>query len=441
MAPNTSYSTKTIALFLLSMFIVFLGFNGLNSAHASVSQPQVKVAVVYERFGDGAPPRTIQNQTQVINGTHPDLIFRAWLTWNPFVNTCSESPYPSICKAYNYSFEYLENSTRAVKEVLPNTIVTGAIPAQRITRNMYDPITDRWVYYPDTWNMALDPTKWGINVTKKQYQCSFAKSAGWLQPGFNCTYYSPANVSAYFPDVTNPQYQSLFLNISKRSIDIGADAIWIDMFWNQAQYLYMQTGNISDPSVVNTLQSNAKLINEIHNYSATKGRYVYVGSWAPLSRNNTPSPFLNLYTGNMDFVTLSVQPDEVLNMKLNETRWNQAIKSIKNSLPNATLYAFIDWGWYNTTSPMEAFSQNLSKENQSEFLRIADSFFTNKSVVFIYPLHGGDLSDGIPAIRAYGKYNKYDALAPEFQTYNTIEELAASHLTPYSLKRHIRISY
>jgi hypothetical protein len=428
MSNNTSYSAKAMAFFLLCLFLLYLSFNELNSAQASTPQPQVRVAVVYERFGDGAPPRTIQEQIQVINDTHPDLIFRAWFTWNPFVNTCSNSPYPATCIADNYSFEYLENSTRAVKEALPNTIVIGAIPAQRITQNMYDPITDQWIYYPDTWNMALDPTKWGINVTKEQFQCDFAKSQGWLEPGFDCTYYRSANVSAYFPDLTNPQYQDLFLNITKRSIDIGADGIWIDMFWHQAESLYILTGNKSHPSVVNTLQSNGKLINEIHSYGDSKGRYIYVGSWAELDNNKL---YLLQYAGNMDFVTYSIQPDEVLNMTLNETKWNQVIKAIKNSQPNATLYAFMDWGWYNATSPMEAFSQNLSKENQSEFLRIADRFFVNKSVVFVYPLHGGDLSDGIPAIPAYGKYTKYDALAPEFQTYDTIKELAASdHRAP-----------
>ncbi len=274
--------------------------------------------------------------------------------------------------------------------------------------------------------MALDPPKWGINVSKNQFQCGFAKSQGWLQAGFNCTYYDPANVSAYFPDLTNSQYQGLFLNITKRSIDIGADAIWIDMFWYQAASLYVVTGDQNNFSVVNTLQSNEKLMNEVHSYGFSKGRYVYIGSPMPLNQISWLYPFFKQNDVNMDFVTLSIQPDEVLNMTLNETRWTQAIKILNQSQPNATLFAGMDWGWYNTISPMDAFSQKLSKENQSKFLRIAASFFANRSIAFIYPLHGGTLSDdGAPAIFAYGKYNKYDALAPEFQTYNTIQELVA----------------
>jgi len=42
--------------------------------------------------------------------------------------------------------------------------------------------------------------------------------------------------------------------------------------------------------------------------------------------------------------------------------------------------------------------------------------------MFIYPVHGGFI--GRDAVKlAFGSYYKYDALAPEFQTYEQIKEL------------------
>ncbi len=44
---------------------------------------------------------------------------------------------------------------------------------------------------------------------------------------------------------------------------------------------------------------------------------------------------------------------------------------------------------------------------------------------FVYPIHGGDMGPTREVKRlSYGKFNWYDSIAPEFQTYETIKELA-----------------
>jgi len=57
------------------------------------------------------------------------------------------------------------------------------------------------------------------------------------------------------------------------------------------------------------------------------------------------------------------------------------------------------------------------------------NFSQKKGIIFIYPLHGGDMGrkDLIKKL-SYGKFNWYDALASEFQTYEIIKKLAQSKM-------------
>jgi hypothetical protein len=74
---------------------------------------------------------------------------------------------------------------------------------------------------------------------------------------------------------------------------------------------------------------------------------------------------------------------------------------------------------------MVIFSQKLSKEEQREVLKTFDNSFAKMGVNLIYPVHGGDMGhkERINKL-SYGRYNWYDSLTPEFQTYETIKELA-----------------
>ncbi len=64
---------------------------------------------------------------------------------------------------------------------------------------------------------------------------------------------------------------------------------------------------------------------------------------------------------------------------------------------------------------MEAFKE--------EIVKLADEFFARLGAGFIHPFHGGFM--GMEAkILSFGKFKFYDALPPEFQTHETIVELA-----------------
>ncbi|RLF92071.1 hypothetical protein DRN52_08495 [Thermococci archaeon] len=85
------------------------------------------------------------------------------------------------------------------------------------------------------------------------------------------------------------------------------------------------------------------------------------------------------------------------------------------------IFAHMDIGFERL--PLTVFAQNLSTIEQREFLEYVDDFFQKKGLIFIYPVHGGWFGKN-PKKLAFGKFNIYDSLAPEFQTYETIKELA-----------------
>lgn len=389
----------------------------LDKEEAQKKLFQVNSIVLYERFNDARPPRTIEEQVKIIKDVNADFILRAWFSSNTLVNTCSEDPDPEQCNQRCQSYEHLENTSREIRRALPGTIICGAI-SMRIEQSVFDPVIRKWFYYPDTWKMALDPKKWGIkNITKETFQWRYAKSHDWYDGSRKN--YEPSKMIHYLPDLTNAQYQQLFLNTAKRSIDAGANAFWVDLFWVQARQMAKLTSSESHPAVIDNLKSMNKLIQLIHDYGISKGKYIYVGTWFS---THTPASF-KPYIQGLDFITITPEPEEILSLKLNEAVWDSYIKEAEQVFPNVPIFALIDWGWGNKLSPMKAFSQKLTPEQQREFLKIADNFFERKGIKFVYPVHGGAMGKE-PFRQSFGQYKNYDALAPEFDTFGTIKELA-----------------
>ncbi len=205
---------------------------------------------------------------------------------------------------------------------------------------------------------------------------------------------------------------------AEEQIDRGADAIWIDMLVTQARIMEDLTGDPNHPAVVDALKAAQRIVDEIHAYGESKGRYIYVGSWWTAARFPHDRP-------DLDFVTVSPTIREVLTMEFNESKWSEVVELVRENLGDVPIFAFIDWAG-TVRTPLGVFSQNLTPEQQREFLRRADAFFRSRGIVFIYPVHGGYM--GVDAVvLSFGRYGFYDSLAPEFQTYETIVELAQSH--------------
>ena len=370
---------------------------------------RVKVASLYEKIVDkivNAEHGGVSAVSKQLNETGTDFVFRAWWRWQPPPNICADLPEElrEECETAGGSYGHFANAISIIKEENPDIIICGAIPAQRINYEEKNPITGKVYGEDETGDMALDPAKWNIDLSKEELQ---ERSGG------------ATGSAGYFPDITNPDYQKLILCWAKKQIDCGADAIWIDLLFAHAGRLWMITGDEYHQSVKDSFEASSKIVDEIHEYGYSKyKKHIYVGSW-----HGAPS-LLPYEPPDFDFITVTVGKDEISQMVMDEAKWNKIIDDeirakFGNDIP---IFACIDWAG-TTDTPLGVFSQELTPEEQREFLTIADEFFQKKRVTFVYPIHGGCMGNDATTL-AYGKSLFYDSLAPEFQTYETIKELA-----------------
>ncbi|MDD5464937.1 MAG: alpha-amylase family glycosyl hydrolase [Candidatus Omnitrophica bacterium] len=396
----------------------------------------VKSAIVYESITEG-PPIGKERSTDEIIGllkeTGADLIFRGFWRWGVAVESPQDIPpevagvyagrmkikpeeVPLLAEKSGYNYAELEKRISAIKKENPGVIFVGATGAQRVNRIDRNDKTGKIYSQNETWAMALDPRKWDIQrngkpFTKEEFQALFADWHGWAESG----QYDPGKVQAYFPDITNPDYQELLLSWAYRQIDAGADAIWIDGL-PQTPLIYPFVKDVNHPVIKDFYEASQKIIDGIHKYGRARGKYIYVGSWGIPIKFTEGMPYM---PPNIDFVTISPAEKEIEEKNISQSY--EKIANIRKIYGNTPVFAFIDWGI--DPSPTTVFSQTLSKEEQGEMLRFLDVSFAKKGVNFIYPLHGGYLELSAKKL-AFGKYRNYDSLAPEFGTYETIKELA-----------------
>jgi hypothetical protein len=404
---------------------------------------QVKVAVLYENITDGVQiGRSIDETINLLKETKADLIFRGFWKWAPVVDSPDSIPSDllelapdgttleqaaEVLRESGHYYQELKRWISAIKVELPDIIFVGAIPTQTLARIEYNPVSGKIYSKEETWAMALDPQKWNImnngdTVTKEQFQ----KSWYGVHPygGTDTINYDRQKAIAYFPDITNSIVQELILSWAKKQIDCGANAFWIDMLHTQAKLLAQMTRDVNHPSVKESMGAASKIVDEIHKYGDSIGKFIYVGSWsgafvlAKIEGLEFPySP------PNLDFITTAPFNQEVLDKKLDSSRWGKEIPATKKIFGDKPNFAFIDWAFDSSQTVM--FSQILSSQEQRDVLKTFDSSFTIMGVNFVYPIHGGFMGNGdITTKLAWGKYRIYDALAPEFQTYQTIKELA-----------------
>nr|MCR5854103.1 alpha-glucosidase C-terminal domain-containing protein [Thermodesulfobacteriota bacterium] len=369
---------------------------------------QIKVTILYERITDGiyhpSKIRTYKDLVKILKETNPDLVFRIWWRWTPIPESLPSNTF--IYQA-GYTYQQLEETLRKLKKDLPEIKYWfGAIPTQRINFKERNPITGKIYSQRETWQMALDPQKWGINFSKERFQ-RLVQKRGTGRYG-------------YFPDVTNREFQKLYLSWAKRQIDAGVNGLFLDMLFAQPRFLAKITKNFKHRAVKESLKAIGYLIKEIRMYGYKKGKYIYLCSFGTFT--DFPD-----YKPDLDFVVITPTVEEIRDLTLNEKRWDEIVSKIKERLPKAKILAMIDWGG-TTNTPLGVFSQELSKEEQREFLKIADEFFSKKGIIFVYPVHGGFMGQDA-RILSFGKLKTYDSLAPEFQTYETIKELIQSKRT------------
>lgn len=404
---------------------------------------KIKVAVLYQDITDSV--RSTDEMVKALKGVDANFVFGFWKVWFPIPNTPSDispemldylandrditpSQATEVIKENGYYYENLEKSIFTIKKEMPNTIVSGTILVQALARIEQNSETGETLNTNDTWKMALDPGKWNVKykgsaATKEGFQKIWAEPRGWSNPDEN---YDFRKARAYFPDITNTDFQKLLLSWAEKQIDSGADAIWIDGLHGQELFLYLMTGDINHIAVKESFEASAKIVNEIHKYGESKGKYVYVGSWSlgfiELGGSFPEIPYPH---PKIDFVTVSPvnKYNEVLGKQLNQSRWDDIMSRTRKIYGNIPVFALINWDF--DASEMVMFSQKLSAEEQKNLLITYDNSFAKMGVNFVYPVHGGYMGGGKNTTHlAFGKYRNYDSLAPEFNTYETIKELA-----------------
>jgi len=398
---------------------------------------QIKIASLYENITDvNAFGRSLNDAVVQFKETGTDFIFRGFWLWSPAFQTPEDIPpevlkfaqtrnltperIVKLVKERGYFYKCLSDSIAGIKKEIPGIIFCGAIPAQKVNGIDYNPVTGRVLTREDTWRMGLDPQKWGVNfqgkpLTKEGFQKLFGLTHLWIKESET---YDWSKAPAYFPDITNPDYQELILSWAKKQIDCGADAIWIDMQFSQASMLARITKDVNHPAVKESFEAASLIVDRIHSYGFEKGRYIYVGSWSFVSLFPYPAP-------DFDFVTISPLPQEIQKLKFDEKEWGKKSERIKQKFArDIPIFVFIDWASSSKTQ-LGVFSQYLNKDKQREFLQMSDEFFTKNGAVFVYPIHGGWMGGDAKTL-SYGQFKAYDSSAPEFDTYGTIKKLARS---------------
>ena len=394
---------------------------------------QVRVACFYMTITDGRIfNRSYDDVVDILKGVKTDLVFGAFHHWITCPECCEDifdAPPECIdpsnlqeqyerCKEHGYSFAEFQNATEKIKAEMPDVMICVSLPLEFLNPCSRNSITGEILLRNETWEMALDPSKWGIPVTREEFQTWWAKRHGWVREE---PYNPKEEMPFYFPDPSNPEFQELFLSHAKRLIDAGADAIWIDMLFMPSLLLEQLTGDVNHIAVREAFEASSEIVDKIHEYGHSKyGKYIYVGSWGTAANFPYQPP-------DLDFITGTVHQKEILGMEMDESEWEEKIAFLKEKTPDVTIFVFFDYGYDN--SPMEIFSQMLSSQEQRGFLRIADEFFERKGITFIYPVHGPDMGPDA-TILSYGKSRCYDSLAPEFQTYETIVGLAKNRKKP-----------
>ncbi|MFH1159010.1 MAG: hypothetical protein V1721_09080 [Pseudomonadota bacterium] len=391
---------------------------------------KVRVVVQYRYVTDGkALNRSLDDVIKIFREAKADFIFQGWLTQHPLPEKCSDLPKNIIkkCEMAGYSAENLRNAVATIKKELPDVIFSGGTQFEFFYPGEIGG-RDEKEQRDKAWGMTFNPAKWGLGRSRRDAQCYWAKRWGMAEKGPSCPGEEDLKSSMryYFPDVTDPGFQEAFLNRIYRQIDAGVDAIWIDMLYVQPSLLEELTKDKKHPAVRESYDAIWKIVDKIHEYGYTKGKYIYVITWVADRKHGVVEVIPKT---NVDIAMISPQSNEIKDRvtgkigQFDEKLWDDVTKQIREKL-GLPIFARIDYGG-GGRSPLGVFSQELTGDEAREFLITADNFFSKQEIQFIYPLHGGDmgLKEKVK-ILSYDTYNWYDSWAPEFNTFETMKELA-----------------
>lgn len=330
-----------------------------------------------------------------------------------------------------YTFSQLKDAISELHRKMPAVIFTAGLGIEFFYARDRDPITGVAIDNEKAWSLALDPAEYGLPLSKEAFQCEYGKRKGTFPDASDCSKFDPTKVDVFWPDLNKAAVHDLFLNKARKLIECGADSIWIDMLFTQCEHLLKLTSDINHPAIQQSFESGRRLVDDIRALTNPNGRPTFVGSWIIVLLEDQKVSAPPYPAPNYDYTVLTPSGQEVSDLKFNEGLWLEALSVTRGYLgQNIPIIARIDVGFKD--SPAHVFSQHLSRDRQLDFLKTMDKFLADNRVLFSFPVSGlfmGPWDLGEKKTFAFDSHPVYDSLAPEFQSFDTLKELAAGRKT------------
>ena len=381
--------------------------------------------VHYQRLNDavnleGDAQRSVEEVAQILKELNADFVMQGVFRYSPCADTCSRwdtKREQEKCKKWQYAYDLMAEAVDIVKSEV-GVKVGGGTPIEFFWAEQWDSEIEfnKWLTRDEVWKYALDPSSFGLSISKKDFQKWF-----WKRFSGEDVADPKKEMDFYLFDPTLSDVQNLLADILEAQINCGIDAFWWDMLLLPVTAL-LEYGISVEHTAIQEVFKGCKSI-----ASFTKKKVTHIG-WSYYKLEEDYGVFTKYGKLPLDACVDLISSREVTFMSMSNARWNKIQQHVREIYGDITHFARLDYGSGRTG--LYVFAEELTVEEANEFLTIAENFFQQRGVLFILPVHGGNpcdssqISQGLCPKLAYGQYNWYDSLAPEFDTYDTIKSIA-----------------
>jgi len=194
--------------------ILFYGMHGNN-----VTQPvETKVVIMYQNLH--SPPHGLEGAVEILNELNPDMIWYSRMITG-FPPVPDENSIDKIAEKLGFDEEkaalfadWIKRTRYTLEDIRVEVESTSALYCPCVlVQNLrvdfnYDPLTFEPIPRDKLEAMALDYSKWGLPYNREQTQRFFRERIG-LPKG------------AYYPDITNENYQEYLFRKILALKDVG----------------------------------------------------------------------------------------------------------------------------------------------------------------------------------------------------------------------------
>jgi len=382
--------------------------------------------IYYRRLNDavGLPAparRSLDDVVRIINELHADFIMHGVHRHRPRPNTCDEIPSESErkrCRETGASYKLMREAVNFVRRKTKAKIGGGTNFQYFWAENLaQEGEYWSWLGRDETWELALDPRDHGIPISKEKLHKLFARRLGLKVKD------PKKELDFYIPDPTKDEVQEIYRNILEAQVDCcRIDAFHWDMIFIPVTTLLRLGVPVTHQGLKEIYHGCLNLID----WTRRKVRW-YI-QWGFHKLEQQFKLFSKLGAPSIDIAMTTISVEEIRRRQINRERWRNVKEIIHRIYGDVEHFARIDYGF--GTTPLYVFAEELSPLEQRKFLIEADEALRKMNVLLILPVHGGNPCDerqirkGRCPRRAYGRYNWYDSLAPEFFTYDAIKTIA-----------------